>query len=89
MSSFIPKSRDRTIIVDFQIGMHTLDDVEKYFITRVLDHVGGNRTQAAATLGISIRTLQRRLKTYNMQKYMLEEKYHHHFNGDQNGTQHC
>ena len=30
----------------------------------VLEHTGGNRTRAARMLGISLRTLQRKLKEY-------------------------
>ena len=43
-------------------GLLTLEEVEKRHIARVLDSVGGNRTQAAKMLGIGLRTLQRKLK---------------------------
>jgi len=33
-------------------------------IARTLDRCRGNRTQAARSLGISVRTLQRRLKNW-------------------------
>ena len=38
--------------------------VQKQHILRVLENSQGNRTQAAKTLGIGLRTLQRRLKEY-------------------------
>ncbi|HET6879909.1 MAG TPA: sigma-54 dependent transcriptional regulator [Pirellulales bacterium] len=41
-----------------------LHDVERTAILSVLERCGGNRTHAAATLGISVRTLQRKLKTW-------------------------
>lgn len=41
-----------------------LDEVEKRHILDVLRQTGGNRTQAAATLGISIRTLRNKLAAY-------------------------
>jgi DNA-binding NtrC family response regulator len=39
-----------------------LSALEKITITRALNHSGGNRTAAAELLGISRRTLQRKLK---------------------------
>jgi DNA-binding NtrC family response regulator len=41
-----------------------LADVERDYITSVLRAVGGNRTQAAARLGIGAATLYRKLKEY-------------------------
>jgi DNA-binding NtrC family response regulator len=43
----------------------TLEEVERRHICRILDSVGGNRTQAAKILGIGLRTLQRKLKEYD------------------------
>lgn len=42
----------------------TLEDVEKIAIRQTLGRFGGNRTQAAQSLGISVRTLQRKLKRW-------------------------
>jgi transcriptional regulator with PAS, ATPase and Fis domain len=42
----------------------TLEDVERAVVLQTLDGCQGNRTQAARTLGISVRTLQRRLKRW-------------------------
>ncbi len=42
----------------------TLEDVEKVAIRQTLSRCGGNRTQAAQSLGISVRTLQRKLKRW-------------------------
>ena len=41
-----------------------LSEVEKNHILRVLESSGGNRTRAAETLGISIRTLRNKLQEY-------------------------
>ena len=46
---------------DALLPMATL---EKNHINRVLEYTGQNRTQAAAILGISLRTLQRKIKKY-------------------------
>lgn len=42
----------------------TLAEVERDLIVETLRHTGGNRTQAATILGISIRTLRNKLKQY-------------------------
>ncbi len=42
----------------------TLDEVERETILASLAHTGGNRTKAAEILGISLRTLQRKLIQY-------------------------
>ena len=42
----------------------TLDEIERQHIALVMDHAGGNRERAAAILGISSRTLYRKLREY-------------------------
>ena len=42
----------------------TLDQLERQHILRVLEETGGNRERAAAILGISARTLYRKLREY-------------------------
>lgn len=42
----------------------TLEDVERIAIRQTLGRFAGNRTQAAQSLGISVRTLQRKLKRW-------------------------
>ncbi|MGH7374918.1 MAG: helix-turn-helix domain-containing protein, partial [Candidatus Rokuibacteriota bacterium] len=42
----------------------TLGELEQQYILQTLDGVGGNRTQAARLLGISLRCLQYKLKAY-------------------------
>lgn len=48
-------------------GQLNLSEVEKQCILRALEQTGQNRTQAAACLGISRRTLQRRLKELGLE----------------------
>ncbi|HUY87464.1 MAG TPA: response regulator [Pirellulales bacterium] len=43
-----------------------LEDLEKDAVLRALEREGGNRTHAARLLGISIRTLQRKLKAWGV-----------------------
>ena len=46
----------------------TLRDLEQQYILQTLDGVGGNRTQAARQLGISLRCLQYKLKAYRQEE---------------------
>jgi DNA-binding NtrC family response regulator len=49
----------------FHVGMK-MDELEKGAILATLESTGGNRTKAARVLGISLRTLQRKLKDYQL-----------------------
>jgi two-component system response regulator HydG len=46
----------------------TMEELEKLAITKALDHSNGNRTHAAGKLGISVRTLQRKLRQYELEQ---------------------
>ena len=43
----------------------TIKELEKNHILKMLEHLDGNRTQAAKALGISVRTLRNKLKEYS------------------------
>jgi DNA-binding NtrC family response regulator len=43
----------------------TMDELERLAIESALKHFAGNRTHAAESLGISVRTLQRKLKAWS------------------------
>ena len=45
----------------------TLAEIEKEAIRRTLQHTGGHRTKTAEMLGISVRTLQRKLKELDLE----------------------
>jgi DNA-binding NtrC family response regulator len=47
----------------------TLDDIEKSTVLERLERFSGNRTQTAVSLGISVRTLQRRLKRWDADEH--------------------
>jgi DNA-binding NtrC family response regulator len=51
-------------IVDFT--EMTLDALEKVHITSTLEHLGGNKTRTAKTLGITVKTLYNKLHSYGM-----------------------
>jgi transcriptional regulator with PAS, ATPase and Fis domain len=44
----------------------TLDEIERDYIQRVLEHTGGSRTQAAEILGIDRTSLWRKMKKYEL-----------------------
>lgn len=43
---------------------HTVEDVERELILHTLDHCHGNRTSASSILGISVRTMRNKLRTF-------------------------
>jgi two-component system NtrC family response regulator/two-component system response regulator HydG len=60
---------------DLEIPTHTsLEELERAAVEQTLERCEGNRTHAAEELGISVRTLQRRLKEWGIDQ-----------NGDQDG----
>jgi two-component system response regulator FlrC len=50
----------------------TIDEMERRLIFITLDEKGGNRTHAARSLGISIRTLRNKLKEYKEKNVAIE-----------------
>lgn len=46
----------------------SLAEIERRAVELALDQHHGNRTRAAASLGISVRTLQRKLKAWGVSK---------------------
>lgn len=63
-STDVVPSRQPTAHLDALAGM-SLEDIEKAVITRTLEQTSGNRTRSAEILGISLRTLQRKIKEYS------------------------
>ena len=52
----------------------TMDELEKLAIAKALEQCGNNRTHAANRLGISVRTLQRKLAHYELEKTIPGER---------------
>src|SRR4051794_18308335 len=50
----------------------TMDQLEKRAIINALDQCGNNRTHAANRLGISVRTLQRKLRQYDLERSLAD-----------------
>jgi len=56
-------------------GIITLAELERKHITSALQHFGGNKTQAAHALGITIKTLYNKLHQYGeFEKYAVYPK---------------
>ena len=43
-----------------------LDELERFHICQMLDHLGGNKTKTAKRLGITVKTLYNKLHAYGM-----------------------
>ena len=50
--------------IDLPAGL-TLDELERWYVTRTIEEAGGNRTRAAEILGIDRRTIQRKLRAWD------------------------
>ncbi len=57
--------------IDIPAGT-SLEELERAAVERALEQHRGNRTHAAKTLGISVRTLQRKLKAWHVPVFSLE-----------------
>ena len=64
--SVVPSAASRELPTDL-----TMDELEKLAIVKALDACRGNRTHAAQRLDISVRTLQRKLAQYDLEKRVL------------------
>jgi len=67
-----PENKDETLAFDPSV---TLYELEKRYIVKALAHYGGNKTQAAQGLGITIKTLYNKLHEYGeFEKYAVHSK---------------
>jgi DNA-binding NtrC family response regulator len=59
--------------IDIPAGT-SLEDLERAAVEKALEQHRGNRTHAAKTLGISVRTLQRKLKAWHLPVFALRRR---------------
>jgi two-component system response regulator HydG len=64
-SESAPDSADTQIMMD---GVTPLEEVEKTTILNTLEASGGNKSEAARRLGITRKTLHKKLKAYGVMK---------------------
>lgn len=70
-----PFTSDDPAIIDRTLHAgQTIEEVERNLIRITLDRHGGNKKQAATVLGISLKTLYNRLKSYEPESYHLESE---------------
>jgi DNA-binding NtrC family response regulator len=75
LRSYIPRNSDLTEIHALRIPVGTnLADVERWLIFATLKKCSGNKTRAAALLGVSLKTLYNRLNAYRAQRVALDER---------------
>jgi DNA-binding NtrC family response regulator len=74
-TSYVPHSgQDTGEIRALRIPVGTnLADVERWMIYATLKKCGGNKTRAAALLGVSLKTLYNRLNAYRAQGVVMDE----------------
>ena len=61
----VHRDGSRTVSAALEPGT-TLADMERELIRRTLEHTGGNRTHTAELLGIGVRTLQRKIRSFGL-----------------------
>lgn len=54
---------DLDLVIEALVG-RTVDDVERALILKTLERCRGNRTSASLILGISVRTMRNKLKSF-------------------------
>ena len=59
----LPKDQEAGLPVKDLVG-HTVAEVERELILHTLERCGGNRTSASSILGISVRTMRNKLKSF-------------------------
>jgi len=65
LPTYIHRGQARTAGESIQSGT-TLAEMERDLIRSTLESTGGNRTHSAALLGIGVRTLQRKIRSYGL-----------------------
>jgi DNA-binding NtrC family response regulator len=60
-----PALRPEKVI--FSVGVTTVADAEKELILKTLEHAGNNKAEAARQLGVDVKTIYNKLKTYGIE----------------------
>lgn len=76
-----PESRHQLAALRIPVGTN-LADVERWMIFATLQKCGGNKTRAAALLGVSLKTLYNRLNAYRAQGLAMDYGLSTHDSGE-------
>ncbi len=66
-----PRTAQELALLQVPVGTN-LADVERWMIFATLQKCGGNKTRAAALLGVSLKTLYNRLNAYRAQGLVMD-----------------
>ena len=66
-----PRAAQELSVLQVPVGTN-LADVERWMIFATLQKCGGNKTRAAASLGVSLKTLYNRLNAYRAQGLVMD-----------------
>ncbi len=66
-----PRAAPELSVLQVPVGTN-LADVERWMIFATLQKCGGNKTRAAASLGVSLKTLYNRLNAYRAQGLVMD-----------------
>jgi DNA-binding NtrC family response regulator len=66
-----PRTAQELSVLQVPVGTN-LADVERWMIFATLQKCGGNKTRAAALLGVSLKTLYNRLNAYRAQGLVMD-----------------
>jgi DNA-binding NtrC family response regulator len=66
-----PRTAQELAVLQVPVGTN-LADVERWMIFATLQKCGGNKTRAAALLGVSLKTLYNRLNAYRAQGLVMD-----------------
>jgi DNA-binding NtrC family response regulator len=66
-----PRTGQELSVLQVPVGTN-LADVERWMIFATLQKCGGNKTRAAASLGVSLKTLYNRLNAYRAQGLVMD-----------------
>jgi mRNA interferase MazF len=62
-----PRTQDASVEkVAFEVGKTTIADAERELIVRTLEHASNNKAEAARQLGIDVKTIYNKLKSYDI-----------------------
>lgn len=68
LPQYIYKKHEQQVpILTVEVGTTKIDNLEKMIIVKTLEHLKGNKTEAAKILGLSLKTLYNKLNSINYQ----------------------